>query len=184
MIPRLKELYSKEIKLTLKEKFSFKNTYMTPKLKKIVLNMGLGADGDDNKILKSCEEDLAKISGQKPVVTRFKKSISNFKTRKGTNAGLKVTLRKDKMYEFVDRLVNIALPRIKDFRGLSNNGFDKFGNYTFGIKEHIIFPEVNFDKVEKIRGLDITIVISSLNKNHSYELLKQFNFPFKKKGDN
>ena len=184
MIPRLKELYSKEIKLTLKEKFSFKNTYMTPKLKKIVLNMGLGVDGDDNKILKSCEEDLAKISGQKPVVTRFKKSISNFKTRKGTNAGLKVTLRKDKMYEFVDRLVNIALPRIKDFRGLSDNGFDKFGNYTFGIKEHIIFPEVNFDKVEKIRGLDITIVISSLNKNHSYELLKQFNFPFKSKGDN
>ena len=184
MIPRLKELYSKEIKLTLKEKFSFKNIYMAPKLKKIVLNMGLGVDGDDNKILKSCEEDLAKISGQKPVVTRFKKSISNFKTRKGTNAGLKVTLRKDKMYEFVDRLVNIALPRIKDFRGLSDSGFDKFGNYTFGIKEHIIFPEVNFDKVEKIRGLDITIVISSLNKNHSYELLKQFNFPFKKKGDN
>ena len=184
MIPRLKELYSKEIKPTLKEKFSFKNTYMAPKLKKIVLNMGLGVDGDNNKILKSCEEDLAKISGQKPVVTRFKKSISNFKTRKGTNAGLKVTLRKDKMYEFVDRLVNIALPRIKDFRGLSDNGFDKFGNYTFGIKEHIIFPEVNFDKVEKIRGLDITIVISSLNKNHSYELLKQFNFPFKSKGDN
>ena len=184
MIPRLKELYSKEIKLTLKEKFSFKNIYMTPKLKKIILNMGLGVDGDDNKILKSCEEDLAKISGQKPVVTRFKKSISNFKTRKGTNAGLKVTLRKDKMYEFVDRLVNIALPRIKDFRGLPDNGFDKFGNYTFGIKEHIIFPEVNFDKVEKIRGLDITIVISSLNKNHSYELLKQFNFPFKSKGDN
>ena len=184
MIPRLKELYSKEIKPTLKEKFSFKNIYMAPKLKKIVLNMGLGVDGDDNKILKSCEEDLAKISGQKPVVTRFKKSISNFKTRKGTNAGLKVTLRKDKMYEFVDRLVNIALPRIKDFRGLSDNGFDKFGNYTFGIKEHIIFPEVNFDKVEKIRGLDITIVISSLNKNHSYELLKQFNFPFKSKGDN
>ncbi len=184
MIPRLKELYSKEIKLILKEKFSFKNTYMVPKLKKIVLNMGLGVDGNDNKILKSCEEDLAKISGQKPVVTRFKKSISNFKTRKGTNAGLKVTLRKDKMYEFVDRLVNIALPRIKDFRGLSDNGFDKFGNYTFGIKEHIIFPEVNFDKVDKIRGLDITIVISSLNKNHSYELLKQFNFPFKSKGDN
>ena len=184
MIPRLKELYSKEIILTLKEKFSFKNIYMTPKLKKIVLNMGLGVDGDNNKILKSCEEDLAKISGQKPVVTRFKKSISNFKTRKGTNAGLKVTLRKDKMYEFVDRLVNIALPRIKDFRGLPDNGFDKFGNYTFGIKEHIIFPEVNFDKVEKIRGLDITIVISSLNKNHSYELLKQFNFPFKSKGDN
>ena len=124
---------------------------------------------------------MAKIAGQKPVITKFKKSISNFKTRKGTNAGLKVTLRKNKMYEFVDRLVNIALPRIKDFRGLSDRGFDKFGNYTFGIKEHIIFPEVNFDKVDKIRGLDITIVISSLSKDHSHELLKRLNFPFKKK---
>ena len=111
------------------------------------------------------------------LVTKFKKSISNFKTRKGTNAGLKVTLRKNKMYEFIDRLVNIALPRIKDFRGLSSNGFDKFGNYTFGVKEHIIFPEVNFDKVEKIRGLDITIVTSSKSKEATLELLKEFNFP-------
>jgi large subunit ribosomal protein L5 len=157
---------------------------MSPQIKKVVLNMGLGVDGNDNKIVKSCEEDLGKITGQKPVITKFKKSISNFKTRKGTNAGLKVTLRKDKMYEFIDRLVNIALPRIKDFRGLSTKGFDKFGNYTFGIKEHIIFPEVNFDKVEKIRGLDITIVISSLNKDHSIELLKKLNFPFNTKGVN
>ena len=184
MIPRLKELYSKQIRSDLKEKFSFKNSYMSPQLKKVVLNMGLGVDGNDNKIIKSCEEDLGKITGQKPVITKFKKSISNFKTRKGTNAGLKVTLRKDKMYEFIDRLVNIALPRIKDFRGLSTKGFDKFGNYTFGIKEHIIFPEVNFDKVEKIRGLDITIVISSLNKDHSIELLRKLNFPFKTKGTN
>ena len=184
MIPRLKELYSKQIRPELKEKFSFKNSFMSPKIKKVVLNMGLGVDGNDNKIVKSCEEDLSKITGQKPVITKFKKSISNFKTRKGTNAGLKVTLRKDKMYEFIDRLVNIALPRIKDFRGLSIKGFDKFGNYTFGIKEHIIFPEVNFDKVEKIRGLDITIVISSLNKDHSVELLKKMNFPFKAKGSN
>ena len=184
MIPRLKELYSKQIRPELKEKFSFKNLFMSPKIKKVVLNMGLGVDGNDNKIIKSCEEDLSKITGQKPVITKFKKSISNFKTRKGTNAGLKVTLRKDKMYEFIDRLVNIALPRIKDFRGLSTKGFDKFGNYTFGIKEHIIFPEVNFDKVEKIRGLDITIVISSLNKDHSIELLKKMNFPFKTKGTN
>ncbi len=184
MIPRLKELYSKQIRSDLKEKFSFKNSYMAPKLKKVILNMGLGVDGNDNKIIKSCEEDLGKITGQKPVITKFKKSISNFKTRKGTNAGLKVTLRKDKMYEFIDRLVNIALQRIKDFRGLSTKGFDKFGNYTFGIKEHIIFPEVNFDKVEKIRGLDITIVISSLNKDHSIELLKKLNFPFKAKGVN
>ena len=118
------------------------------------------------------------------IITKFKKSVANFKTRKGTNAGLKVTLRKNKMYEFIDRLVNIALPRIKDFRGLSANGFDKFGNYTFGIKEHIIFPEVNFDRVDKIRGLDITIVISSQNNDHSYELLNKLNFPFIKKGDN
>ena len=126
---------------------------MSPKLEKVVINMGLGLDGNDAKIVKSCEEDLGKLAGQKPIITKFKKSVANFKTRKGTNAGLKVTLRKNKMYEFIDRLVNIALPRIKDFRGLSVNGFDKFGNYTFGIKEHIIFPEVNFDRIEKIRGL-------------------------------
>jgi len=184
MTPRLKEIYIKEIQPSLKEKFGFKNTYMGPKLQKVVLNMGLGLDGNDSKILKSCEDDLAKIAGQKPIITKFKKSVANFKTRKNTNAGLKVTLRKNKMYEFIDRLVNIALPRIKDFRGLSINGFDIFGNYTFGIKEHIIFPEVNFDKVEKIRGLDITIVISSLNIDHSIELLKKLNFPFKTKGAN
>tara|TARA_Y100000780_G_scaffold199572_1_gene191089 strand:- start:328 stop:882 length:555 start_codon:yes stop_codon:yes gene_type:complete len=184
MMPRLKELYSKEIQIKLKEKLSLKNKYMAPQLKKVVLNMGLGVEGNDNKIIKSCEEDLSKIAGQKPTITIFKKSISNFKTRKGTKAGLKVTLRKDKMYEFIDRLVNIALPRVKDFRGLSKKGFDKHGNYTLGIKEHIIFPEVNFDKVDKIRGLDITIVISSLNKNHSYELLNKLNFPFKTAGDN
>jgi len=183
MTPRLKELYFKEIQPGLKKKFGFKNTYMGPKLEKVVLNMGLGLDGNNSKIVKSCEEDLAKISGQKPIITKFKKSVANFKTRKNTNAGLKVTLRKNKMYEFVDRLVNIALPRIKDFRGLSSNGFDKFGNYTFGIKEHIIFPEVNFDKVDKIRGLDITIVISSMSRDHSLELLNKLNFPFKK-GDN
>jgi len=184
MIPRLKELYKKEIQSDLKSKLGLKNTYMTPKLVKIVLNMGLGVDGNDSKILKTSEEDLAKITGQKPLTTKFKKSISNFKTRKNTNSGLKVTLRKDKMYEFADRLVNIALPRIKDFRGLSTKGFDKFGNYTFGIKEHIIFPEVNFDKVDKIRGLDITIVISSKNTDHSLELLKKLNFPFKTERNN
>ena len=161
MTPRLKEMFNKEIQPALKEKFGFKNIYMTPRIEKVVLNMGLGLDGADSKILKSCEEDMSKITGQKPVVTKFKKSVANFKTRKGSNAGLKVTLRKNKMYEFIDRLVNIALPRIKDFRGLSSSGFDKFGNYTFGIKEQIVFPEVNFDKVDKIRGLDITIVISS-----------------------
>ena len=184
MIPRLKELYKNEIKNSLKEKYGFKNLNMTPELEKIVINMGLGIDGNDNKIIKSCEEDLSKITGQKPVITKFKKSISNFKTRKDTKAGLKVTLRKNKMYEFIDRLVNIALPRIKDFRGLSTSGFDNFGNYTFGVKEHIIFPEVNFDKVDKIRGLDISIVIKSISKEHSMELLKKFNFPFKTKRSN
>ena len=184
MTPRLKELYYNEIQPALKSQFGFKNLYMGPKIEKIVLNMGLGLDGNDTKILKSCEEDLAKITGQKPVITKFKKSVANFKTRKGSNAGLKVTLRKDKMYEFLDRLVNIALPRIKDFRGLSANGFDKFGNYTFGVKEHIIFPEVNFDKVDKIRGLDITIVIKSQKVEHSFELLKHLNFPFKETRSN
>ena len=184
MIPRLKELYQKEIQNDLKNKFGLKNSLMVPKVNKVVINMGLGIDGNDNKILKSCEEDLSKITGQKPVFTKFKKSISNFKTRKNSNAGLKVTLRKDKMYEFIDRLVNIALPRIKDFRGLSSSSFDKFGNYSFGVKEHIIFPEVNFDKVEKIRGLDITINISSMDKNHSIELLKKLNFPFKSERSN
>ena len=184
MTPRLKELYKKEILPNIKQKFGFKNLYMGPKIQKVVINMGLGIDGNDSKILKSCQEDLALIAGQRPVITKFKKSISNFKTRKNSNAGLKVTLRKNKMYEFIDRLVNIALPRIKDFRGLSANGFDKFGSYTFGVKEHIIFPEVNFDKADKIRGLDITIVISSLKKEHSVELLEKLNFPFIKKGDN
>ena len=178
MVPRLKELFTKEIRPNLKEQFGYKNHYMVPEIQKVVLNMGLGIEGNDVKIIKSCEENLAQITGQKPVITKFKKSISNFKTRKDTNAGLKVTLRKNKMYEFIDRLVHIALPRIKDFRGLSPKGFDKFGNYTFGIKEHIIFPEVNFDKVDKIRGIDITIVIKTLKKEDSFELLKKMNFPF------
>ena len=184
MIPRLKELYYKEIQPSLKDQFGFKNLYMGPKIQKIVINMGLGLDGNDTKIISSCQEDLSSITGQRPVITKFRKSIANFKTRKNTNSGLKVTLRKNKMYEFIDRLVNIALPRVKDFRGLPIDGFDKFGNYTFGIKEHIIFPEVNFDKVEKIRGLDITIVIKSPGKDHSIELLKKLNFPFKSKGSN
>ena len=124
---------------------------------------------------------MSLISGQKPVVTKFKKSISNFKTRKGANAGVKVTLRSNKMYEFIDRLVNIALPRIKDFQGLSVNGFDNFGNYSFGIKEHIVFPEINFDKVDQIRGMDITIVTSGEDKKSTHALMEAMNFPFNKK---
>ena len=178
---RLKTTYEKEIVAKLMNKLSLKNKHDVPKIKKVILNMGLGEDASDGKKLKACVDDLSLIAGQKPVITKFKKSISNFKTRKGSNAGAKVTLRSSKMYEFIDRLVNIALPRIKDFRGLSSEGIDNSCNYSFGIKEHIIFPEVNFDKVDKIRGLDITLVTSSKNKEGTFELLKEFNFPVKDK---
>ena len=180
-MPRLKITYEKEIVSKLMSKLSLKNKHDVPKIDKIVLNMGMGEDASDGKKLKACSEDMALIAGQKPVITKFKKSISNFKTRKGSNAGVKVTLRSQKMYEFIDRLVNIALPRIKDFRGLSSKGIDKSYNYSFGIKEHIVFPEVNFDKVDKIRGLDVTIVTSSKSKEGTLELLKEFNFPINEK---
>ena len=174
---RLKVAYEKEIISKLMSKLSLKNKHDVPKIDKIILNMGLGEDASDGKKLKACVDDMALIAGQKPIVTKFKKSISNFKTRKGSNAGVKVTLRSKKMYEFIDRLVNIALPRIKDFRGLSSKGIDNSNNYSFGIKEHIVFPEVNFDKVDKIRGLDISIVTSSKSREGTLELLKEFNFP-------
>jgi len=177
---RLKTTYEKEIIGKLMSKLSLKNKHEVPKFVKIILNMGLGEDAADGKKLKACVEDMSLISGQKPIITKFKKSISNFKTRKGSNAGVKVTLRSNMMYEFIDRLVNIALPRIKDFRGLSTKSIDKSNNYSFGVKEHIIFPEVNFDKVDKIRGLDITIVTSSKNKEGTLELLREFNFPLTK----
>ena len=180
-MPRLKNIYQKEIIAKLMSKLSLKNKHDVPKIDKIILNMGLGEDASDGKKLKACTDDMSLISGQKPVITKFKKSISNFKTRKGSNAGVKVTLRSTRMYEFVDRLVNIALPRIKDFRGLTSKGIDKSYNYSFGIKEHIIFPEVNFDKVDKIRGLDVTIVTSSKSKEGTLELLKEFNFPLNEK---
>ena len=174
---RLKTTYEKEMITKLMSKLSLKNKHDVPKIDKIILNMGLGEDASDGKKLKACTEDMALIAGQKPIITKFKKSISNFKTRKDSNAGVKVTLRANKMYEFIDRLVNIALPRIKDFRGLSSKGIDDSCNYSFGIKEHIVFPEVNFDKVDKIRGLDVTIVTSSKRKKGTLELLKEFNFP-------
>ena len=177
MIPRLKVLYEKEIIGKLMSKLSAKNKHEIPKIEKVIINMGLGEDASDGKKLKACADDMALIAGQRPIITKFKKSISNFKTRKGANAGVKVTLRAYKMYEFIDRLVNIALPRIKDFRGLSSKGIDNSNNFSFGVKEHIIFPEVNFDKVDKIRGLDITIVTSSKNKEGTLELLREFNFP-------
>ena len=177
MIPRLKITYDKEIITKLMSKLSLKNKHEVPKIDRIILNMGLGEDASDGKKIKACVEDMALITGQKPIITKFKKSISNFKTRKGANAGVKVTLRSYKMYEFIDRLVNVALPRIKDFRGLSSKSIDSSNNYSFGIKEHIVFPEVNFDKVDKIRGLDITIVTTSKSKIGTLELLKEFNFP-------
>jgi large subunit ribosomal protein L5 len=178
---RLKVTYDKEIVAKLMSRLSLKNRHDVPKIEKIILNMGLGEDASDGKKLKACLEDMALIAGQKPIVTKFKKSISNFKTRKGSNAGVKVTLRSHKMYEFIDRLINIALPRIKDFRGLSAKGIDNSYNFSFGIKEHIVFPEVNFDKVDKIRGLDITIVTSSKSKEGTLEMLKEFNFPLNDK---
>tara|TARA_B100001123_G_C15038531_1_gene918483 strand:- start:16 stop:636 length:621 start_codon:yes stop_codon:yes gene_type:complete len=180
MTPRLKEKYKNEIIKNLMSKLNQKNIYAVPKIKKVVINMGLGLDGSDQKKLKTCIQDISAITGQHPIITKFKKSISNFKSRKGTNSGLKVTLRNDRMFEFIDRLVNIALPRIKDFKGLSESGCDKFGNYTFGIKEHIIFPEINFDKVERIRGMDITIVTDSNSLENTITLLKEFNFPMVK----
>ena len=177
MTPRLKEKYKKEIVQNLMTKLNYKNVNAIPKIKKIVLNMGMGQDGLDKKKMEICIKDISSIAGQYPVITKFKKSISNFKSRKGSNAGLKVTLRNDRMYEFLDRLINIALPRIKDFRGLKDSACDKFGNFTFGIKEHIIFPEINFDKVDVIRGMDITIVTTSDIKENTLSLLKEFNFP-------
>ena len=178
MTPRLKELYYKEIQPSLKTQFGFKNLYMGPKIEKIILNMGLGLDGNDSKILKSCESDLSLLAGLKPVITKFKKSISNFKTRKGTTSGLKVSLRKDRMYEFLDRLVNVALPRVRDFRGISPKSFDGRGNFSLGIKEQIIFPEINYDRVGQIRGLDIVICTTASSDMEALELLKQFNMPF------
>ena len=178
---RLKSTYDNEIVSKLMSKLSLKNKHDVPKIEKIILNMGLGEDASDGKKLKACVDDMALIAGQKPIITKFKKSISNFKTRKGSNAGVKVTLRSHKMYEFIDRLANIALPRIKDFRGLSTKGIDNSFNYSFGVKEHIVFPEVNFDKVDKIRGLDITVVTSSKSKEGTLEMLKEFNFPLNDK---
>ena len=181
MTPRLKVQFEKNIVNSLMSKLSYKNKNQVPKILKVVLNMGLGEDASDGKKMQTCIDDLSLITGQKAVTTKFKKSISNFKTRKGSNAGVKVTLRSNKMYEFIDRLVNIALPRIKDFRGLTSKGIDSSNNFSFGIKEHIVFPEVNFDKVDKIRGLDVTIVTTSKSKEGTVELLKEFNFPINNK---
>ncbi len=176
---RLLEEYNSNIKKELKSKLGLQNIFEVPKLKKIVLNMGVGDGKEDSKLIDKALDDLTLISGQKAVKTKSKKAISGFKIREGMPLGVKVTLRNKMMYEFLDRLVNIAIPRIRDFRGLSTKSFDNNGNFSMGIKEHVIFPEINFDKVEKIRGMDITICTSGKNNNEALELLKSFNMPFK-----
>ena len=176
---RLLDIYNTHIKQDLKSKLGFKNIYEVPKLKKIILNMGIGEGKDDSKLIDKALEDLSLISGQKAIKTNSKKAISGFKIREGMPLGVKVTLRNKMMYEFLDRLVNIAIPRIRDFRGLNSKSFDGNGNFSMGIKEHVIFPEINFDKVDKIRGMDITICTSAKNNNEALQLLKSFNMPFK-----
>ena len=162
------------------KELGLKNICSVPELKKVVINMGLGIDASDKKKLGAAIEDLKKISGQMPIATKTKKAIANFKTKEDMIIGCKVTLRKKRMYEFIDRLINIALPRTKDFSGLSEKNFDGLGNYTFGIQEHIIFPEIDYDKIDKVRGMDVTIVTSTKKNNEAKSLLKAFNFPLNK----
>ncbi len=176
---RLLEEYKNQIRLELKSKLGLKNIFEVPKIKKITLNIGVGEGKDDSKLIDKALDDLTLISGQKAVKTISKKAISGFKIRAGMPLGVKVTLRNKIMYEFLDRLVNIAIPRIRDFRGLNMKSFDGNGNFSMGIKEHVIFPEINFDKVDKVRGMDITICTSAKNNKEALELLKSFNMPFK-----
>ncbi len=175
---RLLEEYKNNIKSDLMNKLGLKNIHEVPKIKKIVLNMGIGEAKDDSKLIDKAIEDLSLISGQKAIRTKAKKAISGFKIRAGMPLGAMVTLRNKIMYEFLDRLINIAMPRIRDFRGLNPSSFDGQGNYTVGVKEHVIFPEINYDKIDKVRGLDITICTSAKNNKDAFELLKSFNMPF------
>ena len=174
---RLKDLYNKKIQKSLKEKLGSKNSLAVPKLKKISINMGVGEASQDKGKIEGAVNDLKMISGQQPVITKARKSVAGFKLREGVNVGVKVTLRKDKMYEFLDRLVNIALPRVRDFRGLSKKSFDGKGNFSLGLKEQIVFPEIDYDKLDSLRGMDITIVTTASNDNEGIELLKSFNMP-------
>ncbi len=176
---RLLDQYNNKIREELKSKLGLSNLFEVPKLIKIIVNMGVGEGKEDSKLIDKAVQDLTLISGQQAVKTKSKKAISGFKIRAGMPLGAKVTLRNKMMYEFLDRLVNIAIPRIRDFRGLNFKSFDGSGNYSLGIKEHVIFPEINFDKVEKIRGMDITICTSAKDDNEALELLKSFNMPFK-----
>ena len=177
---RLKEMYNNEIVDAMTKKFGYQNIMQVPKLEKIVVNMGVGEAKENSKILDSAIADLEKITGQKAVTTKAKNSVANFKIREGMPIGGKVTLRGEKMYEFLDRLVNLALPRVRDFRGVNPNAFDGRGNYALGIKEQLIFPEIEYDKVDKVRGMDIIVVTTAETDEEARELLAQFGMPFKK----
>lgn len=179
MTPRLLDKYRNEIVPAIMGKFNFKNRFQVPRLTKIVINIGMGEGGQDIKVLESACEEVALITGQRPVITRAKKDIANFKIRKGLPIGCKVTLRGTRMYEFLDRLTSVALPRIRDFRGVSAASFDGDGNYAIGITEQFIFPEIDYDKVQKIHGMDIIIGVTPTSRECSYELLKLFGMPFK-----
>ena len=177
---RLKEQYQNEIVDAMIKKFGYKNIMEVPKLDKVVINMGVGEAKDNAKLLESAIADMEKIAGQKAVVTRAKNSVANFKIREGMAIGCKVTLRGEKMYEFLDRLVNLALPRVRDFRGVNPNAFDGRGNYALGIKEQLIFPEIEYDKIDKVRGMDVIFVTTAKTDEEARELLTQFNMPFAK----
>ncbi len=183
MAARLKEHYIKEIKPALQTKFAYANPMQVPKLTKIVINMGVGAAAQDSKAIEGAITDLTAISGQKPIVTHSRKSIAGFKLRENIAIGTKVTLRGDHMYEFLDRLVNIAMPRIRDFRGMNPKGFDKRGNYNMGLKEQLVFPEIHYDRVDKTRGMDIAFATTAKTDEEAYALLEGFNFPFRKQGN-
>jgi len=184
MVPRLLERYKKEISLRMMEKFGFKNTLQVPRLDKIVINMGIGEGQQDIKIIEKAMEELSMITGQKPIIRRAKKAISNFKTKKNNPVGCKVTLRRSKMYEFLDRLISVALPRIRDFRGISPKSFDEKGNFTLGITEQTIFPDIDYDKITRVQGMDITLVIKNSNgREQSRELLSLFGMPFHTRQD-
>ena len=178
--PRLKARYRDEIRGKMNEAFGYKSQMETPSIEKVVINIGVGDAVNDRKAVESAFEDLTLIAGQKPVITKAKKSIAGFKLREGMAIGVKVTLRKDRMYEFLDRLITIALPRVRDFRGLNSKSFDGRGNYAMGLKEHIVFPEIDYDKVDKIRGMDIVVCTSAKSDDEARALLKEFNFPFRK----
>jgi large subunit ribosomal protein L5 len=178
-IPRLKQQYDQELKDALVKQFGYKNRMEAPRLDKVVLNMGVGEGVSDSKKVNAAAADLSLIAGQKPVITKARKSIATFKLREGMPIGAKVTLRKDRMYEFIDRLVNIALPRVRDFRGLNPKSFDGRGNYTLGLKEHIIFPEIDYDKVEDVLGMDIIVCTTARTDDEARALLQGLNFPFR-----